>query len=85
MLVLEVCGPIVALALAPIEMSFHCRILVLAIRFLAPTFDIPLWLFYGLDSSLDPCVLVVVCMGLAYVRLLSVTSHLVLGVEVQLV
>ena len=66
-------------------MFFLCKSLVPAIRILAPTFDVPLRLFYGLVSSLDPCVLVVVWMGLAYVKLLSLTSLWAFDVEVQLV
>ena len=58
---------------------------MLAIRFLAPTFDVPLRLFYESFSCLKPCVSMVVCMGLAYVKLLSLTSFLALDVEVQLV
>ena len=85
MLVLVVFVPIFALALAPKWMSFLCRIPVLAIRFLAPTFDVPLRLVYGSVSSLKACVPVVFWMGLAYVKLLSLMSLLVLGVEVQLV
>ena len=65
MLVLEVFVPILAFAWAPIWMYFPCRNPVLAIGFLAPTFDVPLQLVYGQDSALKACVHVVFCMGLA--------------------
>ena len=54
------------------------RILMPAIRFLAPICDVPLWLVYGLDLSLKACVPMVVLMGLTYVKLLSLTSSFAL-------
>ena len=60
MLVLEVVVPILAFAWAPIWMSFPCRNPVLAIGFLAPTFDVPLRLIDRSESSLNTYVLVFV-------------------------
>ena len=85
MLVLEVFVPILAFAWAPIWMYFPCRNPVLAIGFLAPTFDVLVWLFDGIDSSLNTCVFLTVWMGLACVKLLSLTRSFALDVEVQMV
>ena len=66
-------------------MSFPCRNPVLAIGFLAPTFDVHVWLFYMTENPLSTFVSMVVCMGLECVKLLSLTNSFVLDVEVQLV
>ena len=66
-------------------MSFPCRNPVLAIGFLAPTFNVLVWLFYGIESPLNTCAPMVVWMGLACVKLLSLTSSFALDVEVQMV
>ena len=78
MFVLEVVVPILAFAWVPIWISFLCRNPVLAIEFLAPTFDVLVWLFYGIESLLNTCVPVVVWMGLVCVKLLVLTSSFAL-------